>query len=104
MPNLDDANKTHKPRYELEYVTFPLERLRPSEDSGAEAFEYPIPPRYLPEELLDASVTKSKYAPYKMEDLTIPSWVRLAQRVADDKRVKLRKKFKKYMFAGAWPL
>ncbi|KAJ2931588.1 hypothetical protein H1R20_g5383, partial [Candolleomyces eurysporus] len=102
MPNLDDANKTNPPRYELEYVTFPLERLRPDEDSGAEAFEYPIPPQFLPEELLDASVTRSKYAPYRMEDLTIPSWVRLARRVADDKRVKLRKKFKKYMFAGAW--
>jgi len=102
MPNLDEANKTVKPVFELEYVTYPLDRLRPSEGDVQETFDYPIPPRLLPEELREGNVTKSKFAPYGMADLTIGSWVRLARRISDEKRAKLRKKFKKYMFAGGW--
>jgi endopolyphosphatase len=61
---------------------------------------YPIPLDQLPEELRNGTVTKSRYAPYHMKDLTIASWVKLGRKLADDKNAKLRKKFKKYMFGG----
>ena len=80
-----------KPVFELEYVTFPVEKLAEGEE---------IPLRHLPEELKTGG--KSRYAPYSMDDLTIESWVQLARRVADSKRVKLRKRYKKYMFGGGY--
>ncbi|KAF6762120.1 endopolyphosphatase [Ephemerocybe angulata] len=98
MPNLDEANKTHPPVFELEYVTFPVEMLQ----AEAERENFLIPARHLPGELLAENTTKSKFAPYSLPDLTIPSWVRLAKRIADEKRVKLRKRFKKYMFSGGY--
>lgn len=98
MPNLDEANKTHPPVFELEYVTFPVEMLQ----AEAERDNFLIPARHLPGELLAENTTKSKFAPYSLPDLTIPSWVRLAKRIADEKRVKLRKRFKKYMFSGGY--
>lgn len=97
MPNLDEANKTHAPVFELEYVTFSVEKLREEEGQGLV-----IPARHLPESLFTGNETKSKFAPYGLEDLTIGSWVQLARRVADTKRVKLRKRFKKYMFSGGY--
>lgn len=42
----------------------------------------------------------SKYAPYSMKDLTIPSWVELAWKLGDRENRGLRKKFTKYMFMG----
>lgn len=101
MPNLDEANKTHKPVFELEYVTFPVEMLAPQE---LQEDEYPIPLRHLPESLKEAAAegSKSKYAPYKMEDLTIGSWVQLARKLADEKKQQLRRRFKKYMYGGGY--
>ncbi|KAF4619842.1 hypothetical protein D9613_005070 [Agrocybe pediades] len=98
-PGLAQANKTHGPQFELEYLTYRVEALHP--DGGAEkGFQYPVPLRHLPEELREAGVGKSKYLPYKMRDLTIGSWIRLAREIADDKRRKLRKRFRKYMSVG----
>ncbi|KAH9482671.1 Endopolyphosphatase [Psilocybe cubensis] len=96
MPSLELANKTHGPLVELEYVTYAVEKLHP-QGEGRE-FVYPVPVKLLPEELRDPGVAKSRYAPYGMEDLTIRSWIRLAGRLADDKRQKLRKRFRKYMY------
>ncbi|KAF8165337.1 endopolyphosphatase [Crassisporium funariophilum] len=100
LPNLDKANKTHPPQFELEYLTYPLTSLHPDSEGAHEGFLYPVPLRHLPESLREPGVEKSKYAPYRMTDLTIPSWIRLARRLADDKHTKLRKKFRKYMFLG----
>jgi len=80
-------------------MTYPLDLLHP--EAGAErGFQYPVPLRYLPEELRERGVSKSKYAPYRMKDLTIGSWIRLARQIADDKRDKLRRRFEKYMYVG----
>lgn len=35
-----------------------------------------------------------------MEDLTIPSWIGLAKRMANPKHQKLRARFRKYMYVG----
>jgi len=101
IPNLEQANKTHPPQFELEYLTYPLDSLHPDPKRGSEAqFTYPVPVKLLPESLRKPGLKKSVYTPYKMKDLTIPSWIRLGRRLADVKHSKLRKKFRKYMFAG----
>ncbi|KAG2008600.1 sphingomyelin phosphodiesterase [Coprinopsis cinerea AmutBmut pab1-1] len=101
IPNLGEANKTHPPRFELEYVTFDPSLLHPSPEDDLDSFVYPLPPRNLPEELQDPQVNKSStYAPYKMKDLTIPSWVKLGRKLADENNGKLRKKFRRFMYAG----
>ena len=113
MPNLTGSEK-HPPKWKLEYLTFALPALHPpptavaSNDSDADAqkkkdgFMYPIPLKHLPRKLRDANVTKSKFAPYAMEDLTIPSWTGLARRLARaGKSSTLRKRFRRYMYMGA---
>ncbi|KAF8812426.1 hypothetical protein BYT27DRAFT_6418082 [Phlegmacium glaucopus] len=100
LPSLEQANKTHPPQFELEYMTYALDSLHPDpERDSEESFTYPVPVKLLPESLRKGGVKKSKYTPYKMKDLTIPSWIRLARRLADGKHKKLRKKFRQYMFA-----
>ncbi|KAF8076398.1 endopolyphosphatase, partial [Lyophyllum atratum] len=79
MPDLEDANKTHRPRFRLEYLTFAPKMLHPPPFGKGHRFQYPIPLRHLPKSLRDSGVTESKYAPYEMEDLTIPSWIELAE-------------------------
>jgi len=99
LTGLEEANKKNPPQFELEYLTYRLDALHPDpeRDSG-EAFTYPVPPKLLPKSLRKPGVKKSKYAPYEMKDLTIASWIRFGRRLVDEK--KLRKKFRKYMFAG----
>ncbi|RDB22520.1 Endopolyphosphatase [Hypsizygus marmoreus] len=102
LPNLKDANKTHEPRFKLEYLTFPPQLLHPPavRADGRHDFRYPIPLRHLPRSLRNASTTESKYAPYGMADLTIGSWMKLAQELGDANSKKLRKRFRKYMYMG----
>ena len=100
MPQLGKANKKTPPQFELEYMTYPLELLHPAGAGPEGEFVYPVPLPLLPESLRTPGLEKSKYAPYQMRDLTIPSWIRLGQRIADEKRTKLRKRFRKYMFLG----
>ncbi|THH14677.1 hypothetical protein EW146_g5681 [Bondarzewia mesenterica] len=92
-------NKTRKPKFKLEYLTYALEALLPeAEADKAEEFNYPVPIRHLPESLRNGNRTQTKYAPYGMKDLTIPSWIKLAQKLGDEGRGKLRRRFKKYMY------
>lgn len=108
MPNLTGTEK-HPPKWKLEYLTFAPHALHPPTAGGdeagtqtAERFVYPIPLRHLPRKLRDANVTSSKYAPYRMADLTIPSWAELARRLAEAKKnAKLRRRFRQYMYMGA---
>jgi endopolyphosphatase len=53
-----------------------------------------IPCRQLPKNM------SMEYMPYEMEDLTIGSWIRIAQRIGDWNDDKIRKKFKKFMYFG----
>lgn len=99
MPNLEDANKTHGPRFKLEYLTYAPKLLHPPPDAGND-WRYPVPLKLLPRSLRERNVTSSKYAPYEMEDLTIPSWVEIAQKLGDAEQKKLRKRFRKYMYMG----
>jgi len=101
IPKLKKTNKTHTPRFELEYLTYPIDSLHPNAegDVGRE-FQYPVPLGLLPEPLRERGTKKSKYAPYRMEDLTIRSWIRLARRIADERGEKVRKRFRKYMYFG----
>ena len=104
------------PKWKLEYLTFRPSMLHPpsgpsepagSSEDGAEMvaqegrFVYPIPVKQLPKSLRAANVTKSKFAPYEMEDLTIPSWLKLVRKLGQAKNEKLRKKFREYMYMGA---
>jgi len=118
MPDLNGSRK-HPPKYKLEYVTFKPANLHPprttslngSEDvlaedeSAKEKFWYPIPLRHLPRSLRNGTAVgekkKSKFAPYKMEDLTIPEWLKLARKLGRAKKEKLRRKFRQYMYMGA---
>ncbi|KIY49244.1 endopolyphosphatase [Fistulina hepatica ATCC 64428] len=112
----DSKDKKHKPTFKLEYLTFRPSDLHPSSDSSdgetgnTADFEElkdeawtPIPMRHLPKSLRNSTVTKSKYAPYRMPDLTIGSWVKLARKLGNPTKEKLRNKFKKYMYLGNVP-
>jgi len=98
IPDLASANATHPPKIKLEYLTFNPTALHPQNNHTD--FHYPVPLRNLPRSLRNSTITKSKYAPYRMSDLTIPSWIKLAQKLAKPKQKKLRKRFKKFMFMG----
>ncbi|KAF8759991.1 Calcineurin-like phosphoesterase [Rhizoctonia solani] len=91
-PESNWANKTHPPQYELEYVTYSLSTLRNANVSL-------IPDHLLPPELRGGSIeslTKSKYAPFGLRDLTIPSWIKFARKLGE--RKKLWKRFRDVMF------
>jgi endopolyphosphatase len=86
------------PQYTLEYVTYDLAVLD-------NATDYPVPHRLLPKELFDPDNTTEarrfalrKYAPYRLPDLTIGSWMRLAKRLGNGKHKKLWKRFKAFMY------
>jgi len=100
MPKDDLLNRTGKPKFKLEYLTYKLEALHPGDGEGIEEIEYPIPLKQLPHSLREGNKTSSKFAPYRMKDLTIPSWVGLARRLGDPSRKKLRRRFKQYMYMG----
>ncbi|KAF8681405.1 Calcineurin-like phosphoesterase [Rhizoctonia solani] len=92
IPESNWANKTHPPQYELEYVTYSLSTLRNANVSL-------IPDHLLPPELRGGSIeslTKSKYAPFGLRDLTIPSWIKFARKLGE--RKKLWKRFRDVMF------
>ncbi|PCH41204.1 endopolyphosphatase [Wolfiporia cocos MD-104 SS10] len=101
LPALDASSKKHPPKYRLEYLTYPLALLHPPDAAAEAQFAYPIPRRHLPKSLRNATRSESKYAPYRLEDLTIPSWTGLARRLAEGTEEKLRKRFRKYMYMGA---
>ncbi|KAF7355326.1 RFX-type winged-helix domain-containing protein [Mycena sanguinolenta] len=84
IPHLEEGNKTHKPSFKLEYVTYPAEAL-----GGKEGF-HPVPPKNLP------STLKNRHTAYGLEDMTIGSWVALARRMSNSK--KLSALFKKNMY------
>jgi len=100
MPRLAEFDQTHDPEFELEYMTFPLSGIHPDEEAqDTTNHRYVIPLRLLPAELRQpGTAVKPKYTPYELDDLTIPSWLDLATRLAKEK--KLQKKFKGYMYMG----
>jgi len=96
VPGLDEANKTNPPQIELEYLTYRLDALHPDPERDSEGFTYPVPLKLLPKSLRKPGLKTSKYTPYEMKDLTIPSWIQLARGIVDEN--KIRKRFRQYMF------
>ncbi|KAH8094784.1 Metallo-dependent phosphatase-like protein [Cristinia sonorae] len=101
LPNLTGTER-RPPKYELEYMTFAPSALHTG-DGKADAAKVwqPIPLRHLPKSLRNSTVSRSKYAPYMMEDLTIPSWLGLSRRLGRGQHEKLRARFKRYMYMGS---
>jgi len=98
IPDLEKANETHAPHFKLEYLTFAATDLHPRPSGGHSSIVYPMPLRLLPRSLRNANVTSSKYTPYGMGDLTIGSWIRLGQRLGDEKEKRVRKRYRRYMY------
>lgn len=115
------ANKSNRPKFKLEYLTYALPSLHPEitgagvdeggltpqarsddEGEGSNLYHYPVPLKELPRSLREwnGTRTKSRYAPYRLADLTVGSYVRLARRLGDGSRTKLRKRFRRYMYMG----
>lgn len=128
LRGMDDADERHPPKFKLEYLTFPVAALHPPEAEGAAdatdtaepasdsadasegkgkekkgaKFWHPIPRRHLPRLLRNSTIGKSKkFAPYGLEDLTIPSWTALGQRLGRTKAKQLRQRFRRFMYMGA---
>jgi len=108
--HLKKASKSHVPIFELEYATFHPTALLPAAENSTDStgdqesevlFQYPIPRQNLPKALARGRVEKSKYLPYKMPDLTVGSWLRVAKKLGNPKKEKLRKKFERYMYLGS---
>ncbi|EJD01156.1 uncharacterized protein FOMMEDRAFT_21595 [Fomitiporia mediterranea MF3/22] len=98
LPNLDEASKDAKPKFKLEYTTM-------SASNARRAF----PPKQLPKSLRgagregegEAEVKKKKgrkYTPYKLDDLTIGSYLGLGRRLGDEKEEGVRALFRRYMY------
>ncbi|CDO75616.1 hypothetical protein BN946_scf184858.g56 [Trametes cinnabarina] len=127
LRKMNRADESRPPKFKLEYLTFPVHALHPpapeTDEAEVEAgtgyatnstgstsidaakprkFWYPIPKRHLPRTLRNSTIVKSrKFAPYGLEDLTIPSWTGLAQRLGRSKSKRLRQKFREFMYMGA---
>ena len=76
LPDLDEADEKHRPKFKLEYLTFRTDALHPlappgeasaAEDETAVAaarkFNWPIPKRHLPRSLQNSTMTKAKKKP-----------------------------------------
>ena len=112
LPDLEESTKKSPPKYRMEYLTFGVDALRPPNDTAAtqtvEAqntgkkkvvhWVPPVPKHLLPKSLRDVNRTKSKFAPYELEDLTIPSWITFARKLGKSK--KLWKQFIGFMYMG----
>lgn len=95
LPDVGNASEEYIPKWELEYMTYGLSAF---DDDGSEGTPEVIPKRNIPKALRHGQ--GRKYAPYSMNDLTIPSWIELARRLGDGDNRKLRKQFRNYMFMG----
>lgn len=78
-----------------------VEKKRGKNKRGG-GFAYPVPLKQLPRSLRvqNETRTKSKYAPYRLADLTVGSWVKFARRLGDKERTKLRARFTRFMYMG----
>ncbi|KAG9104471.1 Endopolyphosphatase [Ceratobasidium sp. 370] len=89
--NWAKSNESRAPGYELEYITYSLDALRGNVSL--------IPRHLLPPELQEGAIestTESRYAPFGLDDLTIPSWIKFARKMGRKK--KLWRRFEEAMF------
>ena len=117
---MGSANKSRKPKFQLEYLTYLLPSLHPEitgagvdvrgqtpqarseTEEASDEYEYPVPLKELPRSLREwnGTRTKSKYAPYRLADLTLGSYAGLGRKLGDASQSKLRKRFIEYMYMG----
>jgi endopolyphosphatase len=109
LPDLGESKKKSPPRYRMEYMTFDIDAIRPPNHNETSVpdgemlrkrvhWVPPVPKHLLPKSLRDGNRTRSKFAPYKMNDLTIPSWIEFARELGGSKR--LWKQFIGFMYMG----
>ncbi|KIM25254.1 hypothetical protein M408DRAFT_331351 [Serendipita vermifera MAFF 305830] len=116
LSDLGESTKKSPPKFKLEYLTFNIDALRPPvndtdstpPDSGEDGvmgrkkrsarWIPPVPKHLLPKSLRDVNRTKSKFTPYQLDDLTIPSWIVFARKLGKSK--KLWKQFIGFMYMG----
>lgn len=103
LPDLEGSTKKHPPTFKLEYLTYPVESLHPPNTTDpnatwAKKWIPPVPKHLLPKPLRNVTRTKSKFAPYHLDDLTIPNWIGLARKLG--KSDKKWKQFYGYMYMG----
>ncbi|KAL0070755.1 Endopolyphosphatase [Marasmius tenuissimus] len=92
IPDLDETGKRKHPRFKLEYTTYKADVLTSEADP-------PIPRKLLPKSLRNGTISKSKYAPYELPDLTVGSWYELAVRLGKSgEKKKLGRRFKEFMY------
>jgi endopolyphosphatase len=94
LPDIANASEAYAPKWELEYMTYDLSIFGKRSEEAPEV----IPRQNIPKSVRHGR--GEKYAPYSMDDLTIPSWIELARRLGDGDNRKLRRSFRKYMFMG----
>lgn len=101
-PGLDADRGLFEPNFSPEPGTSTASKEKKSKKGERPGFAYPVPLKQLPRSLRapNATRTKSKYAPYKMADLTVGAWVKIGRRVGDKSRKKLRKRFARLMYMG----
>ena len=100
MPNVDSTSNS-APQFHVEYSTFKARTLVPNATEWTQP--PPVPLHLLPnyQEGLEGEAreaylhTLKKFTPWKMKDLTIPSYVKLARKLVAEK--KLWKKFSEFM-------
>ena len=99
LPDIDTRSKS-PPKWKIEYSTFTMDKLVPNTTETKQP--PPVPLHFLPghqdEEGVDTAKAKkklNKLTPFKMEDLTIGSYVTLAKRLA--KQDKPWDTFRKFM-------
>ncbi|KAL7410416.1 Metallo-dependent phosphatase-like protein [Mrakia frigida] len=118
---LPDVNGKKQPEYTLEYLTYPPSLLLPPSHSPSNSsstpppFDPPVPLHLLPPALLvpqpdsfssadsetattPIAVLAEFFAPYRMPDLTIGSYIELARKLSEEK--KLWKRFLEAFFVG----
>lgn len=91
------SNATKKPKFKLEYMTYTLDALHPADGSAG-----PVPNKELPKSLRKGTKrdAKGKFVPYGLPDLTVGSWLGLADRLGGNGSKTLKQRFRKYMFMG----
>ena len=90
-------NASEKPKFELEYMTYAVDALHPADGSAG-----PVPNRELPKSLRKGTKrdAKGKFVPYGLPDLTVGSWLALADKLGGNGAKTVKKRFRKYMFMG----
>lgn len=88
MPELEGRDAGNEPTWELEYVTYGRDEILNGHPLPVKVAETILP------KLTDEQI------PYEMDDLTLDSWLRVAEKVWDKKKQWKRFKERMYLSVG----